>query len=101
MTEVLYYTCIFYLRRYRMTNKDSHECVTVNVPIYYCRIIIVLGGPMFDALRVTMPMNLHPRKRIYQHLFNIYSNYPELSTNELSPHKPGKMWLPMNSDRHE
>lgn len=37
-----------------------------------------------DQCSCPFPTNLHPHERIYQHLFNIYENCPDYTTNEIS-----------------
>lgn len=68
----------------------SHLCYSSTFTVQESSVFT--GGSMSMALMgKPLTSNLHPHKCIYRykHLFNIYSNYPELATNELHHYKPG------------
>lgn len=57
----------------------------------YCGITIACGGPMLVALRQPFPTNLHPYEPIYNHLFNIYENFPDYTTKEITSPRSRKI----------
>lgn len=57
----------------------------------YCGIIIACGGPMIVALRQPFPTNLHPYEPIYNHFFNIYENFPDYTTKEITSPRSRKI----------
>lgn len=83
-----------------MTHKDSYECVTVNVYITV-ESSLFLGDQYSMLLRVTMPTNLHPWNEYTSICLIFIRIIQNFLPTKFRPHKPEKMWLPMNSDRHK